>query len=155
MTESEATENKTPTRERIRWVRYAADCAERVLHLAGPHQPKAEAVIQAARAWADDPTGERLDALRGAGADASRESFHLLSDSETHYIRYDVRNIRSNALRAACHVADTAILGNPIYYAVSAAWEAEKAATLARTLPAPTPEQAWQEERLKFYGFEP
>lgn len=53
--------------EHIRWVRYAADCAERVLPLTGTVRPQADAAIRAARVWADEPTeAHRLAAIAAA-----------------------------------------------------------------------------------------
>ena len=41
--------------ERIRWVRYAAACADHVLPLTGLARPETSRVIVAVRLWADEP----------------------------------------------------------------------------------------------------
>ena len=54
--------------EQTRWVQWAAECAERVLPLAGEYRAQSEAAIQAARAWAESPTEERRQACEQISA---------------------------------------------------------------------------------------
>lgn len=51
-------------------VSFAADCAEMVLPLWGPHDTRPAACIAAVRAWLVDPTPERLRDVRRAGRGA-------------------------------------------------------------------------------------
>ncbi len=152
MTENEATENETPTSERIRWVRYAADCAERVLHLAGPQRPDAEAAIQAARAWADDPTGERRETCRET-ADRAYLGATLTASLSLIFGNRAVKAIQSTAAFSAALAAKAAVCGDATTFAAHAVDAAIDAAHDAGS--APGAEQAWQAERRKFYGLGP
>ena len=121
--------------ERTQWVRYAADCAERVVHLAGEYRPQAEAAIRAARAWADDPTEKRL--LECGKADSDARVF----DSDC----------AANAADAAAYAARTAI--DPAA-SVEARGKAAEAAAKAAAATEYEKERAWQKERRRFYGLE-
>lgn len=117
----------------VRLVRYAADCAERVIDLTGPERPQAEAAIQAARAWADDPTEEhRLRAKHAAKAVSSnlRESFSPAECSSD----------------AAANAAFSAVFHHDADYASAAAIFARLAVENRAT------EVAWQAERRQYYG---
>ena len=126
----------TPEPERIRWVRYAADCAERVLSLTGPARPQAEAAIRAARAWADDPTEERCCQVAEHAADAAVHASSA-ADHAAYVAAY-------HATHAAAYAADAAA-----YAAVHASSAADCAANAAADHDV---EQAWQAKRRRFYG---
>ena len=79
---SETTPNTANESERVRWVRYACDCAERVLPLAGPARPQVEAAIRAAREWCDHPTEERREACRQAADAAARAAVYAAASAE-------------------------------------------------------------------------
>ena len=119
--------------EKTRWVRYAADCAERVLGLTGQYRPQAEAAIRAAREWVDSPTDERLRACHAAifevfiapGAPPSAPYF---------------------AARSAIHVA--------FFDATAAANTASFAVGVASGSDGHDSERAWQADRRRFYGLE-
>ncbi len=114
--------------ERIRWVRYAADCAERVLPLVPPScRSQAEAAITAARVWADQPTEEHREEAWVAGDTAGDVAIHSAA----------------HAAYAAAHVA----------YVAHAADHAAYAAAYAAYISAdPIQERAWQAERRRYYG---
>ena len=133
--------------ERIRWVRYAADCAERVLGLTGAKRQQAEAAIRAARAWADNPTPERSGACRTA-VDAA-----TAADAGA----YATTNAAAFAADAAAFAAAAPGPG-----AVAASYAAANAATAAHAAAdtkdsadsAYTSERAWQAERRRIYRLE-
>ena len=122
-----------PDPDRTQLVRYAADCAERVLHLAGEYRPQAETAIRAARAWADDPTEKRLLACGKAASNAQ------VFDSDC----------AANAADAAAYAARTAI--DPAASVEASAKAAEAAAEVGRASTY-IDERAWQKERRRFYG---
>ena len=132
--------------ERIRWVRYAADCAERVLHLTGAARPQAEAAIQAARAWADEPTdGRRVVAM--LAADAADELAYEASDAGF--------EVRADAIWGAAEAAFAAS-AHGFSMAVSAAKYAADSARAVHYLDsiefgAYEAAREWQAERRKFY----
>ena len=119
----------------IRWVRYAADCAEHVLCFTDSARPLAEAAIRAARAWADDPTEERREAAADATDDAEGDA-----DYSFGYARDAASAAALAAAIAAIYAADAA------YSAVSAAYASAYAADVR--------EIAWQIERLRYYGLQ-
>ena len=105
----------TPEPERIRWVRFAADCAEHVLHLTGTARPQAEAAIKAARAWADDPIEER----RQAAEQAARAAAHAA------YVAYYTDRADYAANNATLYAADAAANAATDHNA-ERAWQAER-----------------------------
>ena len=123
-----------PDPDRTQWVRYAADCAERVVHLAGEYRPQAEAAIRAARAWADDPTEKRL--LECGKADSDARVF-------------DSSDCAATAADAAAYAARTAI--DPAA-SLEARGKAAEAAAKAAAATEYEKERAWQKERRRFYG---
>jgi hypothetical protein len=122
----------------IRWVRYAADCAEHVLCFTDSARPLAEAAIRAARAWADDPTEERREAAADAADDAEGDA-----DYSFGYAR--------DAVSAAAIAADATT--SAAIYAADAAYSAVSAA-YAAAYAADVREIAWQIERLRYYGLQ-
>jgi hypothetical protein len=121
--------------ERIRWVRYATDCAERVRGLTGEYRPQAEAAIRAARAWADDPTEKRLLACGKAASNAA------VFDSDC----------AAHAADAAAYAARTPI---DTTASVEASAKAAEAAAEAAKVSTYEIERAWQADRRRFYGLE-
>ena len=120
--------------EKTRWVRYAADCAERVIDLAAEGRGWAEACIRAARAWADDPSSESL----------AWEARALHRRTST----------GNNAVyAAACAARSAGALSSlaSINIAKDAAVTAAGAAHLL-SLEDYAAMLAWQEERRRFYG---
>lgn len=117
--------------ESVRWVRYAADCAERVLPLTGDGRPQAEAAIKAARAWADCPCEEHEES-----ADAAARTVRTtrIVDSAIH------------AVDAATKTA-TSATGDT----TRAVRDAEMAASYARRA-IEDAEKEWQTRRLQLYG---
>lgn len=122
--------------ERIRWVRYAADCAERVVDITGPNRSLAEAAIRAAREWADDPTPERVRTCKlavialdpvtdpaSAGADTAAAASAAWA---------------AEAVYSQDPVSEVA--GNAEYTAAYASWDSS--------------ERAWQADRRRIYGLE-
>ena len=132
----------TPEPERIRWVRYAADCAERVLHLTGTARPQAEAAIKAARAWADDPTDVRLRTARRA----ANTAFAAASASDA-----DAAFCATNAAGYAA-AADVTYAATPAADAAYAAARADARAAYGEGSNFYLAERAWQAERREFYG---
>jgi hypothetical protein len=139
----------------IRLVRYAADCAARVIHLTGEGRPYATAAIQAARDFADDPTCERLQACINA-ADLAFTVSYMGSTLAIIHGDSAVRAVHSSAVLAAALAAKAAVFDDVTIFAARAAEAAAEAATGAlHAGPAPGAEQAWQAERRKFYGLGP
>ena len=114
--------------ERVQWVRYAADCAERVLPIVPPRfRGQAEAAIVAARLWADEPTEmHRTDAWMAAYAATCIAA--------------------SDCVYAAVYAADAAAHATHAIYAGYAAVSAVCASL------DPAQERVWQAERRKYYG---
>ena len=98
--------------EGVRWVRFAADCAEHVLHLTGTARPEAEAAIRAAREWADEPSEQNREAAEQAAIDA--EAAAVYADADFAFAG-DAANTAAGAAYAAAdfayaaeHAADAA-----------------------------------------------
>jgi hypothetical protein len=139
--------------DRIRWIRYVADCAEHVLPLSGKARPQAEAAIRAVREWCDDPTEERRIGARRAGEVAyaaatdayfASDSGHLIYATATDaaadaagYAAYETSSAAAGASHAVTHASDAAAYSAGITYAAARAAERE-----------------WQAERRRFYGLE-
>ncbi len=119
----------TPEPERIRWVRYAADCAEHVLHLTGSARPHAAAAIRAARAWADKPTYAHRETARQAAHAAHAAHAAACAAGYAAYATHNAGSATNAEYIATC-AADCARIA-------AADYEAER---------------AWQAERRKFYG---
>ena len=148
MTATETAESEIPQTDRTQLVRYAADCAERVLHLAGPLRPNAEAAIQAARAWAESPTEERRQACRETADRAYLDSV-LSAAFVAVFGDRTVKKAHSSAVLAAALAGKAAVCGDSALFAAGAA---EAATGVRHTGSAPGAERAWQAERRKFYG---
>ena len=132
--------------ERIRWVRYAADCAEHVLPLAGKTCPEAESAIHAARAWCDGPTRERRGAAFEALAATARAA--------------RAATAAARAARATAHAVDAAYAAvyaavyDSVFVAKTTAYAASTAVYNSSDGAAKSEEHAWQAERRRFYGLE-
>ena len=120
--------------EKTRWVRYAADCAERVLGLTGQYRPQAEAAIRAARAWADNPTEELQETCRVAA-----NAVPLVEGTPA-----------AAASASAAYAAASALFGGRASLAAAVAVDA---ASMAFVNPHHV-ERAWQAERRRHYGLE-
>ena len=134
-----------PESERIRWVRYACDCAERVVHLAGSARPQAEAAIRAAREWADAPSETMRRKARGAASAA-----YYAAGSRRNTAAYAAGNAAYAAGNAA-HAAD-AFFAVDFAAAADAFFAVDFAAAAAFAAADRATERAWQAERRKYYG---
>jgi hypothetical protein len=144
MTGDETTNaSTTPPNEQICWVRYAADCAERVLDLTGEYRHLAEAAIQAARAWADDPTEERLKACRDASSaahDSVRDSAFVFAFS-----------VRAAGWAALATIDDLDVAALCASRAAAYAADAAAVAAIATVEAVYDGERAWQTRRRRHY----
>lgn len=124
--------------KKVRLVRYACDCAERVISKTGEFRPEAEAAIAAARAWCDRPTKEREKAVCRA-SDAAYDGVR----SAAVY-----NNYAAYALYAAYSAAY--FFNTKDFYTYAAA-TAKCAAEISNDYAA---EIKWQAERRRFYGLD-
>ena len=105
-------------------VLFAADCAERVLHLFEedyPDDPRPRKAIEAAREWVEDPT-------RAGAADAAYDAYAAADDDDAAY-----------AAHSAAAAADAGADAYAAYYAAAAADAAYDS------------EREWQRQRLAEY----
>ena len=121
----------------IRWVRFAADCAEHVLSLTGSARPEAEAAIRSARAWAEEPSEQNREVAERAAEAA--EDAAIYADADFAYAG-DAANTAAGAAYAAADFAYAA------EHAADAACSAYSAAG--------ADEPDWQLERLRYYGLQ-
>ena len=128
--------------EKTHWVRYAADCAEQVVDLAGMWRSEAWTAIRAARGWADAPTpGGALAAISAA----FRAEY--VDTSATPYAVYYV-------IRAAASAARAAVASNAAPLAGYAADYSIRAVVASGNGSAVESVRAWQAERRRHYGLE-
>ena len=108
--------------ERIRRVRYAADCAERVLPIAGKARHQAEEAIRAARAWADEPTEARRIAAKDAAVAVSAAAEAAYAATAAAYTAAYEADAAADAAaaHAADAAADAALSAERAWHAVSA-----------------------------------
>lgn len=139
--------------ERVRWVRFAADCAEHILCLADSSRPQTEAAVQAAREWADDPIEERREAEGRAAEAAEGAAFETL-----HQPVGVVTEAAADAAYAAYFADAATYAADTAYYAAYAS----DASTLrvhrsvlrigGRSALPDAGERDWQAGRLRYYG---
>lgn len=121
--------------EKTRWVRYAADCAERVLGMTDQYRPQAEAAIRAARKWVDDPTSEQARACQQAVI-----ALDHVTDPASVSAATMAAVSAAFAAEAAYSQYSVALVGYVEHMAARASWDPS--------------ERAWQSERRRFYGLE-